>query len=124
MRFVAEPQIRIERDAEGRVAVRLVGGELAVHEDDGVAVDALELDDDGLLAPLDRHVEGLRVLEDTARIVRGVHALIAVGGTRKVALRVVRERDRARRGARVRRLEGAELRADGPVSGEGDADHG
>ena len=121
---LAEAQERVERDGERGVAVRLVGGELAVHEDDGVAVDAFELHDDGLLAPLGGHIERLRVLEHSARVVRRVDALIAVGRPRQVALRIVGKGDRQGCALGAHRLESAQLGADGPVVVERNTDHG
>ncbi len=121
---LAEAQERVEGHGERGVAVGLVRGELAVHEDDRVAVDALEFDDDGLLAPVDGHVERLGVLEHAARVVRRVHPLVAVGRPRQVALRVVGKGDRPCCALRAHRLERAQFGPHGPVVGERNSDHG
>ena len=49
---LAVAQERVEHRGERGVAVGLMDDEVAVDEDDGVAVDAFELDDDRLVAPL------------------------------------------------------------------------
>ena len=120
---LAEPQEAVQRHREGGIAAGVVGGDIAVHSHHGIAVHPLELDQDRLVPPCGRDLEGGRVREDPAGDVTGVHALRARRIPREVAQRVVGNGDRAGRGRGIRPLEGPELRSDGPRRGEGDADH-
>ena len=78
----AVAQVRVGLDVEVRVAVRALRRELAVDGDHRVAVHALELERDALVAVLLRHVERLRVLEQPAREVAGARPFAAVRGAR------------------------------------------